>query len=90
MDEQSINNEYQTGFNEGYIIAKYLPELADQLRQVKSESLHMNGFRDGRNEFIHERAKEHAPQWLKKDLLPKADTTNLPAKNKNDKDLDKE
>jgi hypothetical protein len=64
-EEQAISQDYQTGFNEGYIIAKYSPELAGQLRNINETSLRLTGFQEGRDQFINEQTKERMPSWLK-------------------------
>ena len=87
-DEQPFNTKYQRGFNEGYIIAKYMPELSDQVAKVTSEDPRIEGFLDGRNEFILEKAKDRLPSWLKKDVTKKEVTNKLPPKD--DKEIEKE
>jgi len=81
-DDQSYEIKYQKGFNEGYLISKHEPDLAEKLSQIKSDNPRMEGFRDGRSELIQE--KEHYPQWLKRDV-----TKMFGDKPKEDKDLDK-
>lgn len=82
-NEIEYNDNYLKGFNNGYILSKYSPELAEKLSQVKSESPRMEGFRDGRTEFVNE--KSHYPQWLKRDFSKGLDT-----KDKGDREPDKE
>jgi hypothetical protein len=54
--------DFQKGFNEGYIIAKHQPELAEQLAQaVKDEGPRSAGFQAGRRQFIYERGRERLP-----------------------------
>lgn len=85
MEENTtIDVNYIKGFNEGYILSKRLPDLAQQLSEIKSESPRMEGFQDGRNEFMQEKSKEKLP-WLNRDF------TNINTeKNKGDKEPDKE
>lgn len=45
---------YQKGFNAGYLIAKYEPEISAGLT-TKSESLYMQGFVDGQEEWKSEK-----------------------------------
>lgn len=81
-DDQTSEAKYQKGFNEGYLISKHEPDLAEKLSQVKSDNPRMEGFLDGRNEFIQEKA--HYPQWLKRDFAK-----TFGAKQKEEKDQDK-
>lgn len=66
-EEKGEHIDYQKGFNEGYIIAKHMPELSNELSKIKSDSLRMEGFRDGREQFSLEKEKFHTPAWLKED-----------------------
>ncbi|WP_149242246.1 hypothetical protein [Dyadobacter sp. 32] len=66
MDENdTIDPDYQKGFNEGYVFAKYLPELSEQLSKTELKSSRGIGFLDGRKEFISEQVKDKFPDWLK-------------------------
>jgi hypothetical protein len=51
-------NSYQTGFNEGYLIAKHEPDLSEKLSKIKVETPRIDGIHDGRREFILEQIKE--------------------------------
>jgi hypothetical protein len=64
-ENDTMNPDYQKGFNEGYIFAKYLPELSEQLSKTELKSNRGIGFQDGRKEFISEQVKEKFPDWLK-------------------------
>jgi hypothetical protein len=91
LEDQTSEKNYQKGFNEGYIITKHLPELSDQLSQIKNETPRIDGFKDGRNEFFQEKAKERMGHFLKKDQSQEGDKSIKPAKQKESKDdLDKE
>ena len=60
------DKDYITGFNDGYILSKYAPDLAEQLAKIKSNHPRMEGLRDGKAEFVNE--KVHYPAWLKRDF----------------------
>jgi hypothetical protein len=82
MPEERIDDaQYQKGFNEGYLISKHMPELGEQLSQVKTDNPRMEGFRDGRNEQVKE--IERYPDWLKRDF-----SKPLQSKEKEDKSID--
>lgn len=51
------------GFNEGYYIAKYMPELSLLLSTAKGEGQHVDGLRSGRSQYIRDKAKENL-SWL--------------------------
>lgn len=60
MDEQTAPSpEYLKGFNEGYVLAKEAPDLANKLSSLKSDSERTQGFQDGRKEFVMEKVKSH-------------------------------
>ncbi|MBN8698715.1 MAG: hypothetical protein J0L54_03825 [Chitinophagales bacterium] len=90
-EDQSSELNYKKGFNEGYLITKHLPELSDQLSQIKNETPRIDGFKDGRNEFFQEKAKERMGHFLKKDQVKEGDKSIQPSKPKENKDdLEKE
>lgn len=50
MENQELNQEYQKGFNTGYILREHKPELALSLSQTKfpkTEQDYSNGLKDG-------------------------------------------
>lgn len=67
LDEQYYQADYQKGFNEGYIITKHLPPLSDSLAKIESTAPRIEGFQDGRKQFVLEQTKEHRPAWMKFD-----------------------
>jgi len=77
-DEQTTPDAgYIKGFNEGYIIAKHMPELSDCVVQVRNESPRLEGFRDGRKQLVLEKiAEQHK--------------TTLPLKTDQNKDIRQE
>lgn len=86
-EDQTSELNYKKGFNEGYIITKHLPELSDQLSQIKNETPRIDGFKDGRNEYFQEKAKERMNSFLKTDI---SNDRTIEPKGKNNKDdLDK-
>ncbi len=64
MEDNTSPSEYQKRFNEGYTIAKYMPELAQQLTEAMKERDADNGFRDGYRQFSSEQIKDKLPSWL--------------------------
>jgi hypothetical protein len=79
MEEEKISPDYQNGFNEGYIIAKYNPELAGQLAKVAQDGSRWTGFQQGREQFLKEQTKERLPSWIKDNRFEK----NVTAPDKN-------
>jgi hypothetical protein len=84
-DEDKVEPDYLKGFNEGYIIAQHIPELAEQLSKVQSDSERMAGFKAGREQYAAERMKDRLPSWLKGDRAAKEQGT--PTKSK-DRDVE--
>lgn len=75
---------YKQGFNEGYIIAKHLPDLSDTLATVASTTPRIEGFQDGRKQFVLEQVRDRRREWTK-------DTGKTARNDKpKDKDRDKE
>ncbi|MEP7165219.1 MAG: hypothetical protein ABI741_11020 [Ferruginibacter sp.] len=89
-EDQTSELNYKKGFNEGYLITKHLPELSDQLSQIKNETPRIDGFKDGRNEFFQEKAKERMKGFLKTGVSKAAEKTQeIPNEKKRKDDLDK-
>lgn len=88
MEEtDKIDPEQLKGFNDGYIIAQYEPELAEKLSKIKAVSPRIVGMQQGREQLIKEQLKTKLPNWLKDNPTP--DRTNTPSKDRN-KQIDKE
>ncbi len=71
-DNTIVPPEYQKRFNEGYTIAKYMPELAEQLLSAMKEHEPKNGFQDGRRQYLSEQGKDKRPAWLSGNRSSKA------------------
>jgi hypothetical protein len=85
--EQTTDPHFQKGFNEGYIVTKHLPELSQDLAEVKSEAPRMEGFREGRRQFILEKVQERSPAYVQEGN----NSQSNPYKTKNNsKDRDKD
>ena len=63
-DNTTVPSEYQKRFNEGYTIAKYMPELAQQLTEAIKDKETDNGLQDGHRQFLSEQVKDKLPSWL--------------------------
>jgi len=71
MDQDEIvSPEYQKRFNDGYLIAKHMPELAAHIKDAAKEL--SDGFKDGIEQFEKE-TKTPYPSWLSKDRLSSLD-----------------
>ncbi len=59
MEDNSKDlTEYQQGFNEGYLISQYLPDLSNSLSKIESTSPRIEGFRDGQEQLLLEQIRE--------------------------------
>lgn len=67
-DEIYIPDQWIKGFNEGYYIAKYMPELSLLLSTAQAESQHLKGLKSGRSQYLVDKTKERL-HWL--DQRPK-------------------
>ncbi|MVM32460.1 hypothetical protein GO755_20615 [Spirosoma sp. HMF4905] len=86
-DNNKVEPDYLKGFNEGYVIAQSVPDLAEQLVKVQTDSQRMAGFKAGRDQYVTERMREHLPSWLKADRSIKEQES--PSKSK-DRDIEPE
>jgi hypothetical protein len=64
---------YIEGFNQGYLLAQYEPELSEKLSSAPTESPYLEGLQGGREQYIDERLKARLPSWLKEDPFLKSD-----------------
>lgn len=81
--------DYIKGFNEGYTIAEYLPELAAKLKEAVDKSVRGQGFKSGITEYQLEQKTRNAFSLRYNDKNP--DLDNEKGMDKNDiADLDKE
>lgn len=71
-DYETPDPEFVKGFNEGYTLARHLPELSKQLAVVKGDNPRSAGFEQGREQFTTEQKRERYPAWLKSDRLDKS------------------
>lgn len=89
MEEtDKVDPVFLKGFNEGYVIAEQMPELAEVLVNVKSNSERLKGLRAGRDQYNKEQIeqlKSHLPGWLKNKRSDKDKPS--PAKSK-DRDIE--
>lgn len=89
-ENETIHSDYQKGFNEGYLMKKYLPDMADKLGQGLDKSERGVGFQDGKNQYALEQRKERYPAWLKSDRLSNLDKDQDKNKEKDRGDLELE
>lgn len=86
MQEQEPTDDYIKGYNQGYLIAEHMPELAGKLPSTLSKSERGKGLLDGQTQYMLEQNKQHLPSWLQKDRL--ADPGKQPEKGKDELDRD--
>lgn len=57
-----MSTDYIKGFNEGYVLTEHAPEVARTLAKVESDAPRMEGFRDGRRQWVLEQTRERSPE----------------------------
>lgn len=67
---QNEVNDYQKGFNEGYLIAQHLPQLSDQLSRIDGDGMRLSGIREGHKQYLSERAREIVASKFQNGDLP--------------------
>jgi hypothetical protein len=77
--------DFIKGFNDGYLMAKHLPDLSKDLAKSLSDTEQSKGFEAGIRQVFLEKVKGFEPAWMKDDI---AETGQV--KSKEDKGLDKE
>lgn len=66
-NDEKVDPNFLKGFNEGYLMALYLPETADKLINMSDENPRNAGFKAGRDQLLAEREvnKNILPPWLR-------------------------
>jgi hypothetical protein len=75
MEEyDNIDPDFLKGFNEGYVISKHMPELAEHLAAANATSSRGEGFNAGKEQYSNEQFENRMPSWLNYD--PSKDTSS--------------
>lgn len=69
--ENEYDADYLKGFEAGYDLAMWAPEIAKELPNIKSNAPYIDGLKDGNAVFLKaaERSNEQQPKWLQRDYL---------------------
>lgn len=90
MEENNqIDSDYLKGFNDGYLIAQYEPELSEKLSKVEAVSQRIIGMQQGREQYLNEQTKDKRPLFLK-DNQKAIEKDNLSKEKGKDKGLEPE
>lgn len=82
--DTEASNRFLKGYNDGYLMAQHLPDMADTLAQTDNVAPWFEGFREGHHALVLEQVQENRPEWLKES--PK-ETPQEPPKDK-DRDIE--
>lgn len=74
--DQCPHPNYLKGFNEGYTMAKYMPDLAKELSEAMKDTERGTGFKEGNAQYILDKEQEkeqrqekddniRMPEWMK-------------------------
>lgn len=89
-ENNSPHPDYQKGFNEGYLMKKHLPDLADKIVHAIDPSERGTGFRDGKAQCELEQKNDRYPRWLRDDRLSNLDKGKDETKGKDRDDMEPE
>lgn len=67
MIQETQEADFITGFNDGYIMTRHLPDLSGKLAEINSDAPRIDGFKEGRKQFVLDKAKEMREQWKNAD-----------------------
>lgn len=75
MDDKIYEEKYQKGFNSGYMIAKFSPELSESIIKTEKDSAYLEGFVDAHQMYQLEKddigrlpiEEKDLPSWLQSD-----------------------
>ncbi len=68
MEEQdNVDPDYLKGFNEGYTVGLYAPDLAEKLSRTEIQTPRNDGFKAGHKQLLAEKEinKNVLPRWLR-------------------------
>ena len=65
MEHGYDEEKYVTGFNEGYMVAKYAPELSAKLAEIKGNAPRLEGLLDGIEQYGLELKRDRLPPFEK-------------------------
>jgi hypothetical protein len=65
-EEVTPSSEYIKGFNDGYVLAQEIPDLAKSLSKIETRSDRLSGFKDGKKQYILEKLHEQRDKLLDK------------------------
>lgn len=98
QETKEAEANYARGFNEGYLITEFLPELSEKLARMEINDPRLRGFKDGRTEYLQEKDKsrdlekgpsptlnnEPPPSWRKSPTVSRFLLPKKPAPDKSD------
>jgi len=65
-NEHDPSQDYIQGFNEGYTLTKYMPELAEQLVRSLGDDDRAEGFKNGKGQIEYEMTMDSRPLYAKR------------------------
>lgn len=92
-----MSKDYKQGFNAGFMLTEHLPDLAHGISKTDSALPWMEGFREGRMEYlIQEQIKEVGNQrvvvslpWLHRDMNRDHQPDQTKEQDKDDRDIER-
>lgn len=87
QEEQTPSQEYIKAYNQGYMIQKHLPDLADNISRSLPNTERSEGFKDGQEQYKFEREKSR-PKFLQSDRLSKINPDPNKSKDKDKDDFE--
>jgi hypothetical protein len=82
MDTQNSDEQYIKRVNDGYLLAQYMPELAEKIKQAVKEK--EDGLVAGIEQFGKELIKDQLPGWMQRDRFSDLDKDKENEKNEDD------
>lgn len=85
MEHVIQETDFIKGFNDGYIVTKHLPDLSEKLAAIESDAPRIDGFKEGRKQFVIDKAKDMREHWKNEDK-----GHSRPPNKSKDKDIDRD
>lgn len=83
-DLENPSQEYLKRYNQGYLIAQEMPELAEQLSKIENTSPELSAFKQGIQQSKIEKEEKKYPDFLKSNRLSSLDQASEKEKEKDD------
>lgn len=89
-ENETPHSDFVKGFNEGYLMSQYIPEITAQIEKSLGESPRSHGFLSGKEQYQYEKEVQLYPSWLIDDKSSDLEKSDYEDREKDIDDLELE